>query len=117
MRILLFFLLLIGCLTLASCALFRQPLDKWSGFSNHLVKTENSIRNEQWRDAAGNLQKAITVWKRIKPFLQVDIDHDYVNNIEADFTRLRGNIETREKSDSLENILLIRDNWKNIGSM
>ena len=110
-------LLLIACLVLSSCALFRQPLDKWSGFSNHLQKIENSIRHEQWQDAAGGLQKAMAAWKRIKPFLQVDIDHDYVNDIEADFIRLRGNIETKEKADSLENILLIQDNWQNIGSM
>jgi hypothetical protein len=111
------FLLLIGCLTLSSCALFRQPLDKWSHFSDHLEKTERMIRSEKWQGAAESLQKAKTAWKQVKPFLQVDIDHDYVNNIEADFIRLRGNIETKDKSDSLENILLIRDNWKNIGSM
>ncbi|MCL6589828.1 MAG: DUF4363 family protein [Firmicutes bacterium] len=109
--------LLIACLAVSSCALFRQPLDKWSGFSNHLVKIEKLIRKGQWRDAAIYLPKAVHAWKRIKPFLQVDIDHDYVNDIEADFIRLKGNIETEDKSDSLENILLIRDNWKNIGSM
>lgn len=111
------FLILIGCLTLSSCAWFRQPLDKWSHFSDHLIKTEYLIRSEKWRDAAGSLQKAETAWKRIKPFLQVDVDHDYVNDIEADFIRLRGNIQTKEKSDSLENIMLIQDNWKNIDSM
>ncbi|TCL67342.1 uncharacterized protein DUF4363 [Hydrogenispora ethanolica] len=114
----LFSLILITCTVMVcSCALLRQPLDGMSGFSRHLKETENHIRKEEWKEAAINLRKATQSWYRIKPFLQVDIDHDYVNNIEADFIRLRSNIETTQKADSLTAILLIQDNWKHIGSM
>lgn len=112
------FLLLLGCtITFSSCALFRQPLDKTSGFSNYLKETERHIRKDDWHGAAISLQKATKAWKRIKPYLQIDIDHDYVNDIEGDFIRLRGNIETKEKPNSLSLILLLQDNWRNIGSM
>lgn len=110
-------LLIICMLFTSSCALFRQPLDRMSGFSNYLQQVEEGIRNEDWTGAAANLKKANKAWRQVKPFLQIDIDHDYVNDIEADFIRLRGNLETREKVNSLGFILLIQKNWKNIGSM
>lgn len=109
---------LVGCILFtSSCALFRQPLDRMTGFSKNLRQVEKGIRKEDWAGAAAGLKKATKAWRQMKPFLQVDIDHDYVNEIEADFIRLKGNIETREKSHSLGYILLIQDNWENIGSM
>lgn len=109
---------LVGCMLFASsCALFRQPLDRMSGFSVYLQQVEKGVRKEDWTGAAAGLNKAVKAWLQVKPFLQVDIDHDYVNNIEADFIRLRGNIETQEKTNSLGLILLIQDNWRNIDSM
>jgi hypothetical protein len=113
-----FFVLLLICSTLiCSCALFRKPLDNWSGFSRHLKETENQIRNERWDRAALSLKDATKAWRKVKPFLQVDIDHDYVKDIENDFMRLKGTVETKEKPNSLSYILLIQDNWRNIGVM
>lgn len=100
-----------------SCALLRQPLDKLSGFSGHLKETEIGIRNKQWLVATKSLNKSIKAWYQVKPYLQIDIDHDYINEIEADFIRLRASVETRDKSDSLVSVLLIQDNWRDIGSM
>lgn len=112
------FILMLSCIaTICSCALLRQPLDKMSGFSGYLRKTEADIRIDKWSEAAEDLRKSTKAWYRVKPFLQIDIDHDYVHEIEADFIRLRGNIETRNKPDSLVSIFLIQDNWKDIGSM
>jgi hypothetical protein len=83
----------------------------------HLRATETKIRSEDWEGALNSLMDSKTTWKRIKPYLQLDIDHDYINDIEANFTLLGGYIETREKSHSLALILLIQDTWGNIGSM
>ena len=112
------FILMLSCITTTcSCALLRQPLDKMSGFSGYLRKTETAIRKGKWPEAAENLRKSTKAWYRVKPFLQIDIDHDYVHEIEADFIRLRANIETRNKPNSLVSIFLIQDNWRDIGSM
>ncbi len=114
----LFLILLITCsITVSSCALLRQPLDKMSGFSSYLKETELHIRKDEWNQAAISLNKATKAWKQVKPYLQVDIDHDYVKDIETDFIRLRGNIETEAKPNSLALVLLLQDNWRNIDSM
>lgn len=102
---------------MTSCAWFQKPLDKMSGFSGYLNDIEEHIRNERWHEAATDLRKATKAWYKVKPFLQVDIDHDYVNTIEADFIRLRSAIETKEKPDGLSSVLLIEANWKNIDQM
>jgi hypothetical protein len=49
--------------------------------------------------------------------MQIDIDHDYVNNIENNFVLLKAYIESQEKTHSLATILLIQEDWKNIGEM
>lgn len=111
-------LLLAGILlNVCSCTLLRKPIDNRTGFSNHLNQTENNIRNEDWEKAKTSLEDSKKAWKKIKPLLQVDIDHDYVNDIEKDFIRLDGYIDTKEKPDSLATILLIQNTWKNIGSL
>ena len=73
--------------------------------------------NEEWKNAKTSLENNIKTWKELKPLFQIDIDHDYINDIEENFTKLKGYIDTKEKADSLATILLIRDTWKNIGSL
>lgn len=100
-----------------SCALLQKTMDSRTGFSNQLKQTENFIRNEEWNKAKSSLKDSKKTWKKLKPLLQIDIDHDYVNSIEADFVELDGFIDTEAKSLSLSTILLVEDTWKNIGSL
>ncbi|MFY9174957.1 MAG: DUF4363 family protein [Peptococcia bacterium] len=102
---------------LAACAPLRKPLEKRTSFSQMLQETEDLIRQEDWTQAIMSLEQALETWSRIKPILQIDIDHDYVNEIEDKFTLLEGYLETQDKSDSLANILLLRKNWEKIGEM
>lgn len=116
-RALLFIIILAVTVPLCCCTPVRRSIDKRSGFSAHLEAAENGIREEDWDSAKNSITESIATWKRIKPYLQLDIDHDYINDIEASFTLLRAYIESREKSHCLAYILLIRDTWENIGSM
>lgn len=102
---------------LSSCTLLRGQLDSISNFSIYLQATENNIRNANWLAAKQNLAKSMKAWRSMKPYLQIDIDHDYVNDIEADFIKLKAYLETQQKPTSLEYILLIQHNWKNAGAM
>lgn len=114
----LYIILIAGILTnTCSCALLQKPLDKRTGFSNHLKQTEDYIRSEDWEKAKTSLENSEKTWRKLKPLLQVDIDHDYINNIEEDFVKLYGYIDTKEKADSLATILLVQDTWDNIGSL
>ncbi|MDD4599465.1 hypothetical protein SDC9_03903 [bioreactor metagenome] len=99
-----------------SCTLLTDSLDSRSGFSNHLAQVENSIRNEDWDQATASLKESKKAWEKIKPLLQVDIDHDYVEEIEEGFVKLDGYIDVKDKSNSLVSVLLIENIWDNIGS-
>lgn len=108
-------LLLIFIFSMCSC--FRKPIDTQSGFSTKLNKLEESIRNENWETASSILHDSTITWKKIKPLLQINIDHDYINDIEKNFIKLRAYIDTGEKASSLVSILLIQDSWENIESL
>lgn len=101
----------------SSCALLQKPIDNRTSFSNYLKQTENNIRNEDWEKAKVHMEESKGTWKKVKPLFQIDIDHDYVNSIEADFVKLGGYIDAKEKANALATILLIKDTWENIGSL
>jgi len=116
-HIAIFFLILMFINSLCSCEFIKKPLDNKIGFSKCLMETESFIRSEEWENAQVSLENATKAWKKIRPILQVDIDHDYVNDIENNFISLKAFIETREKPDSLSLILLIQQDWETIGEM
>jgi hypothetical protein len=107
----------ISLCTLCSCELIRKPLDRKVGFSNNLKEVENYIQNKDWQSALSSLENADRAWNKIKPILQIDVDHDYVNVIENNFVLLKAYVESKEKPDALAIIRLIQEDWKNIGSM
>lgn len=112
-----FFVILILINCLCSCNFVKKPLDNRIGFSKYLKETEGYIRGEEWEKAQMGLDTAAEKWKKVKPILQVDIDHDYINDIENNFILLKAYIETKEKPDSLSLILLIQQDWETIGEM
>jgi len=101
---------------ISSCALFHKPIDERTGFSNRLKQTENYIQNEDWEKAKLSLEDSKNSWKKLKPLLQIDIDHDYVNSMEEYLEKLGGYIEGEDKGNSLASILTVKDIWEKIGS-
>jgi len=102
---------------LSSCTLFIGSIDKKNGFSEHLDAMENHIRDNNWEKALVEREEAFKVWQRIKPLLQLDVDHDYVNDIEDYFVMLGAYLETQNKSQSLAMVYLIRETWDNLSVM
>lgn len=113
------YIVFISCILIStsSCSLLQKSIDKRTGFSDHLKQTENFIRSEEWNKAKSSLEDSRKIWGKLKPLLQIDIDHDYVNSIEEDFVQLDGFIDTEAKAFSLSTILLVEDTWENIGSL
>ena len=104
-RCILQFMIIILCILTCSCALIRKPLDDRSDFSENLIVTENHIRKADWNNAITSLKRVEESWHSIKPILQIDIDHDYINDIENNITKLKGVLQSQEKPDSLSTIL------------
>ncbi len=67
--------------------------------------------------AFNSLEKTQKAWKELKPFIQIDIDHDYVNDIEDNIVMLKGYIDAQDKGNALAIVLLIRENWNDMGEM
>lgn len=102
---------------ICSCALFHKPIDKKTGFSDRLKRIEEHIKSEDWENAKLSLEDSKESWKSLKPLLQIDIDHDYVNSMEEYLEKLGGYIEGKDKGNSLASILAVEDIWDKIGSL
>jgi len=103
--------------TAVSCTILKRPIDNRSQFSRQLKEVEENINNGNWRSSAAAQNTAEKTWEGIKPLLQLDIDHDYVNDIEGSFRKLKAYIKARDKSNALAEIMLIQDLWSKIGEM
>ena len=104
-------------ISLCSCTFVIEPLDKNAGFSDQLTKLEDDIRNDSWVQAGEELKEAKEDWEKIKPWIQIDIDHDYVHELEENLTRLEGYIATETKSEALATILMIHETWSDMQSL
>lgn len=100
-----------------SCTFLIGPLDRSTSFSDQLSLLESDVRNENWEQANENLEAAQKAWERLKPWLQVDIDHDYVHEIEENLVKLEAYIDTKEQPDALAHLLLIQETWEDIESL
>lgn len=113
----LFVLVVTVLTTICSCTLLVKPLDKNMHFSEQLSQLENTIRSKNWEQAEENLKEVKKSWKSLKPWLQIDIDHDYVHEIEENLAKLEAYIETEEQADALANLLMIQETWEDIESL
>lgn len=113
----LFVLILIVLTAICSCTLLVKPLDKNIHFSEQLSQVESAVRSKSWEQADASLEVVKKTWKKLKPWLQVDIDHDYVHEIEENLAKLEAYIETEEQADALAHLLMIQETWEDIESL
>lgn len=101
---------------LAACTLFKGPADKKTGFSESLEALERAILDESYEKAGEYLTVSREKWKKVKPFMQIEVVHDIVNDIESEFEALSAYIETGNKSQALASIRIIINMWSDIGT-
>lgn len=101
---------------ISGCTLFKGPADKRTGFSESLSALEKAIAEENYDIAMESLRITAEKWEKVKPFMQIEVDHDIVNDIETELTALSAYIETENKSQSLASIRIIINMWSDIGS-
>lgn len=102
---------------LCSCTLMVGIIDGNAGFSEQLAHLENAVRDESWEEADKALEMVNVSWKKIKPWIQIDIDHDYVHELEENLARLEGYIASEERPDALATMLMIKETWEDMESL
>lgn len=107
-------ILILAALILSSCTLLYKTIDSKAGFTQLLSDTETYIDSGAWQKAADSAEEARKAWEDVKPIIQVDVDHDYVNDIDRFFASLEVYIQTKSKPEALSSLALIRLTWKNI---
>lgn len=69
-----------------------------------LLPLENAVTTSQWQQAQTHYEAARSRWNRHKNFWQCFIRHQEIDDIEAIFFKLKGQLETKNTSDSLSSI-------------
>ncbi len=109
---LLIFLLILSC----SCSFLVKPLGDNMHFEEQLLRLEDFIRTENWEHADDSLKEVKEAWEKLKPWLQIEIDHDYVHEMEENLSKLEAYIDTEEQSDALAALLMIKETWEDMES-
>jgi len=103
-------------IAVTGCTLLKGPADRKTGFSDSLAVLEKAIAEENYGTAYEYLEITKEKWKKVKPFMQIEVDHDIVNDIESELSALSAYIETGNKSMALASIRVIIDMWSDIGT-
>ncbi len=103
-------------LLVTGCTLFKKPLDRKTGFSAELDALDEHIAVENWEEAGKSLTSCMEKWRIVKPWMQLELDHDVINEIEVRLNELSAYLETEEKPDALSNVRAVRNIWGDIGS-
>ena len=103
-------------LLLAGCTLFKKPLDRRTGFSSELISLDSFIVSENWGDAGESLTLCLEKWERVKPWMQLWLDHDVINEIEIRLIEISAFLESKEKPSALSNVRAVQNLWEDAGS-
>lgn len=103
-------------LLLSGCTLFKKPLDRRTGFSTELIALDGFIAAENWGDAEASLTLCLEKWEKVKPWMQLELDHDVINEIEIRLIELSAYLETEEKPTALSNVRAVQNLWEDAGS-
>jgi len=103
-------------LLITGCTVFKKPLDKKTGFSAELNTLDSQIVAENWDEAEDSLISCLKKWKKVKPWMQLELDHDVINDIDIKLTELTAYLETEEKPAALSNIRAVKNIWDDIGA-
>jgi hypothetical protein len=98
------------------CTVFKRTLDKKTNFSEELEAVNRYIAENSWDKAGESMANCMEKWYKIKPWMQLELDHDVINEIEARLVEMSAYLETEEKSSALAGIRVIINYWKDIGS-
>lgn len=100
----------------SGCTMFKGALDKRTGFSTELVAVKDFICEEDWEKAGESMTLCMQKWNRVKPWMQLELDHDVINEMETRLVELSAYLETEEKPAALADIYVIINYWDNAGS-
>ncbi len=116
MRKKILYVIILVLLAGSGCTMFKSLLDKKMDFSSELAAVESFINDDNWENAEESLTQCMEKWVKIKPWMQLELDHDVINEIEKKLTELSAYLETKEKSSALANIRVVINYWEDIGS-
>ena len=74
------------------------------GFSESLSDLEKAIIEENFDKANEKFTISMEIWEKVKPFMQIEVDHDIVNDIESEFAALSAYIYSSHAFDRLTDL-------------
>ena len=82
-----------------------------------VVFVEESIEHakaEKWELLKEDIVSIDAAWKKIIPRIQFSVERDEIYNISLNMARLRGSIESEDKSNTLIELNEIIENWNEL---
>lgn len=66
-----------------------------------IEKAEESVRKDDWEQAAAQIEKITETWKGVKSIWSALVDHQEIDNIDVTVSRLQALIKSRDASSLL----------------
>lgn len=86
----------------------RNPSENVIAFVNLSIK---HAKVENWDELHQDVANIDFAWKKVAPRIQFSVERDELSNIGLNIARLRGSIDSEDKSSTLIELNEIVENW------
>ncbi len=117
-----FFVIAIPIVTLAlfvaimlSSSFLKKPMGKNDNFPKAIHIMIDNVNEEQWDKASQDIDKLDQMWKKITKRVQFSSERDEINYVSTNLARLKGAVQSKDKSSALMELYDAFNHWKELG--
>ncbi|HHW13056.1 MAG TPA: DUF4363 family protein [Firmicutes bacterium] len=81
----------------------------------YFQRIEQMITRGEWQEAAANLNRLESAWRRAVRLLQFSEERDEINNFQHSLARLKGYVAAEETGGALAALYELEETWADLG--
>ena len=93
----------------------KKPLGNEEGLPQRIELLIQAVHQENWDSASNHREELEKYWDKVVRRIQFSAERDEINELTVSIARLKGAIETRDKSNSLQLLYEAYEHWKDLG--
>ncbi len=98
-----------------SGSFLKKPFGKNDDVVQIIEKIMEDVNNEAWDEAAAEVDKLSSAWRKVIKRIQFSEERDEINFLTSNIARLRGAVSAKDKSDALIELNEAYSHWKEMG--
>lgn len=102
-------------LIMLSDNVLKKPITKNDDLPKSIEQVFDSINEDDWENADKNWEMLSSAWEKVAARVQFSAEKDEIDDIYKSIARLRGAIQSKDKTNAFMELQETYEHWRNIG--